>query len=382
MKRLSFNIWRLAFSVALLTLTTSCLNNEDPYNAGFYFRKPLYVGNAFFANNLVDTISFVSYGNWNVSKKGTDNGNWCSLNATSGKGNTLYTFPVTFEQNTLGIGRGVQFTFSDTDHPGDASASIVYWQYATRGDGTLGNAPDVKSITGSDGSRFELTYDAQHRPLSLRVTKDETLVHSLAISYNDIDSVLTVQDKSKTLTSSYANDYQPQQLIGGGDTITYASQYYSNGMPASANTAFNLEHRTVLGQNTYYAFLVGGQSLLPDSLHCADSLRIATVLPSGTIVQKYKLSYSNNDNRHQTVDVNQLVFGAEQCDPYQLLSLFRYTRSTSIVRSIEQTGETYDVEVSLNADKSVAKMTVTRTRKMIEVGAPADVSTVTFTFEY
>ena len=312
MKRLSFIICHLSFSVALLTLTTSCLSNDDPYNAGFFFRKPAYVGNAFFANNLGDTISLMSYGSWTVTRQGTDNSSWCSFTTTSGNGNTLYTFPVTFEQNTTGAGRGVQLYFSDTDHPGDASASIVYWQYATRGDGTLGSAPDVKRITGSDGSLFELTYDGQHRPLLLRVTKDDALVHSLSIFYNDRDSVLTVVDKSKTLTSSYANDYQPQRLIGSGDTIAYSAQYYSNGMPASANSAFNLEHRTILGQNTYYAFLMSGQSLMPDSLHCADSLRIATVTTGQTVIGKYRLYYSENDNRCQSVDVNQLIFGTEQ----------------------------------------------------------------------
>lgn len=385
MRRLSFIIYHLAFSAALLTLLTSCLNDKEPYQAGFYFAKPQYANNAFFANNRIDSITMLSYGNWDVTREAS--GSWLNIGLTSGRGNTIYNFPVTFEQNTTGHGRGTYITFKDTDHPGEASASIVYWQYATRGNGTLGSAPDVKAITGSDGSRFELTYDAQHRPLSLRITKNDgaesdAVLQNLTLTYNDWDSLLTVQDKSKTLTSRYANDYLPECLIGSGDTIGYSSQHYDNGMPVSANYAFRLEHRTVLGLNSYYAFLLGGQSLNPDSLHCADSLRIASLTGIGTHIDKYKLTYSTADNRCQSVDVNQLVFGAEQCDPYQLLSLFRYARNSSIVSSVEQFGERYEVAVNLNADKSVAKMTVIRIRKMVGADVPEDAYSVTYTFEY
>lgn len=373
----------LLVSAVVMALAASCLEQNETYKAGFYFTKPSSASNAFFANNLGDTLSFMSFGNWSISRRATDDGSWFTINTTSGKGNTLYNFPLLFEPNTTGKGRGVQLIFSDTDHPGDAQASIIYWQYGMRGDGTLGSARDVKAITGSDGSRFEFTYDVLHRPLSMRVTKEESLLHSLLLTYDDVDSVVTVQDKTKTLTSSFSNDYQPKRLIGSGDTIGYSSQYYSNGMPVSLNYTFNLEHHHFNGQNnTYYAYLLGGQSLMPDSLHNADSLRIATVTSSGINIDKLKLGYSQYDNRCQSVDVNQLLFGAENCDPYQLLSLFRYTRNTSIVSRMESNGETIEVTVSLNADKSVAQMTVTRTRPVVEIGAQQDVFTVTYTFEY
>ena len=372
---------RILLASAAVMALASCLENEDPYKAGFYFRKPTFVSNAFFANNPGDTISMLSNGNWKVTRNASGESNWCNISTTSGKGNTIYTFPVTFEPNTTGHGRGVQFTFSDTDHPGDASANIIYWQYGTRGDGTLGNAPDVKAITGSDGSCFEFAYDALHRPLSMRVTKDEALLHSLILTYDDIDSVVTVQDKTKTLSSKFANDYQPARLIGSGDTIGYYSQYYSNGMPVSANYSFNLEHHRMRGQNSYYAFLLGGQSLMPDSLHKADSLRIAHVTTEPTTVSKMKLDYSQYDNRCQSVDVNQLVFGAENCDPYQLLSLFRYARQTSILSGYNNdTGGKAEVTVQLNGDRSVREMTVVTEQMML--GGPAEKATVTYTFEY
>ncbi|MCR4602180.1 MAG: hypothetical protein K5683_01430 [Prevotella sp.] len=361
----------LMAALAVLVMTASCMDDKEAYNAGFYFSKPAYVVNAVFANNLTDSIAFVSYGNWRVA---TDNlgGGWCTIPVTTGKGNTFYSFPVTFQQNTSGAGRSTQITFSDTDHPGEASSTLVYFQYATRGDGTLGSAPDVKNITGSDGSTFEFSYDVQHRPLSLLITRDAQVLHKLTLAYNDRDSIMTVTDRTKSMTSQYAKDYQPLRLVGGGDTLGYYAQYYSNGMPASANNAFNIEHHTINGNNTYYAFLLSGQSLMPDSLHNADSLRIATRNGQDYQVAKYKLSYSNVDNRCQSVDANQLVFGTEQCDPYQLLSLFRYARHSSVLSSlVSDTQATISVTTTLNADRSISSLTTQHNGE-----------TITYTFQY
>ena len=363
--------------VAAVMLTASCLNSEDPYQAGFYFEKPSYVLNTFFANNQVDTVSMFSYGKWYMTIDA--GGDWFSVNTQSGKANTVYTFPVVFKENATGQGRGAQISFYDSDHPDEAHATVVYWQYGTRGDGSMGNAADVKAITGSDGSRFEFSYDAQHRPLQLRITKDDNLLQHLKLSYNDRDSIITIEDRSKTMTSHYDNDYQPDRLVGNGDTIGYSSQYY-NYMPVSATYAFNLEHRTLLGNNAYYAFLLGGQSLTPDSLHCADSLSIARVTASaGTDIKKYKLEYSDADNRYQSVDVNQLIFGTELCDPYQLLSLFRYARQTSIVKKAVANGSANIVEVKLNANRSVSELRVSFNGKDASTSVA---ESVTYTFEY
>ena len=242
------------------------------------------------------------------------------------------------------------------------------------------SAADVKAIRGNDGSLIELDYDSQHRPTSLRMTTGaDAAVRTLTLAYNDRDSIITVTDNMKVLTAVFDKDYQPQRLVGGGDTIGYYSQYYSNGIPVSANSAFNLEHHTLGGQNSYYAFLLGGQSLQPDSLHCADSLRIVTVTGETETLTKLKLTYSRADNRCQSVDVNQLILGTRQCDPYQLLSLFRYARQTSIVSEAEiSAGNGYVVDVSLNADRSVAAMTVKqKTGGVVQNDAPLE-----YTFEY
>lgn len=368
---------RTIFAAVVVLTTASCLN-DDNYQAGFVFSHPSSQVITAYANNVAETISLFSYGSWAVKCEDGNNDNWCVLATTKGYGDTNYNFPVSFNQNTTGTPRKAQFKFYDTNHPEEANAELLYWQYATRGDGTLGNAADVKAISGTDGSRFELTYDTQHRPLSLRITKNATLLHSMNISYND--SIMTVQHGSKMLTATMDSDYQPQTLIGSGDTIGYQSQYYSNGYPVSANYAFNLAHRTINGHNTYYAYLLNGQSLLPDSLHCADSLNTATITDATISIKKMKFVYSKLDNRCQSVDVNQLAFGTEQCDPYQLLSFFRYTRNTSIVKEVWcDDGNVNLIELKLNTDRSVNEMTVTFEGKDASTPVP---ESVTYTFEY
>ena len=131
-----------------------------------------------------------------------------------------------------------------------------------------------------------------------------------------------------------------------------------------------------------YAYLIGGKDLSPDSLHTADSLVYlcrwnvppagSTTVPEQT-VERYKMEYSQIDNRYQTVDVNQLLLGMENCEPLQLLSMFRLCRSTSIVKRATSGSDVIDVTTELNADHSVKRMVVKDSRKGSEV---------TYDFEY
>ena len=351
-----------------MALLTSCLETDDPYNAGFVFNKPAQAVNAIYANNVLDSVIFYSYGNWYAVASEGQTG-WCTLDRMQGNAESIYSIPLRFQQNTTDNSRSVRYTFYDANHPDDAHATILYWQYVTRGDGSLGSAADVKAITGSDGSRFEFAYDAQHRPTSLNITKEGAGLHSLSLSFNDNDSILSVFNGQGTMRAKYGNDYQPQLLVGEGDTVGYYSQYYDGYLQASANYAFNIEHRSSGRPIKRYAIKLGGQSLLPDSLHNADSLRIGT----DHVIESLKLVYSQTDNRRQSVDVNQLIFGAEECDPYQLLSLFRYARNTSIIS--EATGKNEEdritVSTQLNGDRSVNMLTVTRRGQQI-----------VYTFEY
>lgn len=370
---------RLLLAATMMTsVTTACFDDKDTYNAGFLFYKPQSAISYLFANNTADSIVIVSYGEWNMTFDPTYSSDWCTLTQTTGHGNVLYRIPVAFTPNTTDKGRMLRMVFMDTTHPNDASAAIYYWQYATRGDGSMGNAPCVKAISGSDGSLFELNYDNLQRPTLLRITPATDAGISprvLTLSYNDYDSTMTVTDNQRRMTSKYQKDYQPERLIGETDTIGYYAQYYTNGMMVSANQAFNVEHHHRNLDNIYYALRLGGQSLQADSLHCADSLRIATVAVNGdgTTLKKYKMTYADTDNRRQSVDANQLVFGAAACDPYQLLGLFRYARNTSVVSSLttENEADRISVSTTLNINNSIQTLTVVK-----------DGNSTTYNFEY
>ena len=90
-------------------------------------------------------------------------------------------------------------------------------------------------------------------------------------------------------------------------------------------------------------------------------------------MERLKLEYSQQDNRYQTVDVNQLLLGMEDCEPLQLIAMFRYCRSTSIVKRATTANGTINVSTELNADRSVRRMVVSDSRRGTEV---------TYNFEY
>ena len=84
-----------------------------------------------------------------------------------------------------------------------------------------------------------------------------------------------------------------------------------------------------------------------------------------------RLSYGSGAICCQSVDVNQLIFGFADYNPFALLSLYRYTRSTSIITAAKSNDGNIEVVTQLNSDKSVNTMTVKRGNK-----------TVTYTFKY
>jgi len=338
-------------AVATLMLMASCLGDSDQYNAGITFGHPTYLNNGVYANTTGDSVLMFSYGDWGVK---LSDASWVHMSSTNGIGNAVYRIPVTFDQNTTGKSRQCMVRFYDINHT-DVISTFYYIQYATRGDGSLGNAPAVKKITGSDGSKFEFDYDQLFRPVNVEMSKNGTQLRSLTLTYNDKDSSLIVYDGTEKYMCKYSPDYQPYTLVSSTDTIGYhlvANRYTY--LPV--NTAFRLEHRkngNVLNATTFF---LGGRSLAADSLHVADSVYYYA---NGVDYEKINYKYGNVDNRCQTVDVNQLVDGVEHCDPYLLMSLFRYARHTSVVSEVSSLTRQQRVSVQLNSDKSVSQMTVT-----------------------
>ena len=111
-----------------------------------------------------------------------------------------------------------------------------------------------------------------------------------------------------------------------------------------------------------------------DSLHCADSIAVERVFPDYSHkAETFKMTYSSIDNRMTSVDVNQLIGGVANCDPYLLLSFYKLARQTSVVAKAEgKKGTTYTVSTETNANGSVRTMTVTD-----HMG-----NKITYTFEY
>ena len=361
--------------LAFAGLMTSCLSDEASYRAGFTMIKPSASGlvSNHYANNTADSLVFFSYGNWAIQDGEYGDNSWITIPIRKGYGEAIYGQRVTMTQNTTGKPRLAHVVLVDTDHPSDAKANMLLYQHATRGDGSLGSAVDVKSIVGSDGSQIQLDYDELHRPTLVDIQKDGSQLARLAISYAESDSVMTITDMGSTYEKAYERDFQPYFLSNNVDTVGYFSRYYSSGYPISANLMFNFEHRG-MKQNSCvtFRFTDAGAKLDVDSLHNVDTL---FYFWKGERIEKLAMTYGADDNRNQSVDVNQLLRGVEECDPYLLASLFRYTRSTSIVtKAVGKKGEDdveYNVTTQLNADKSVSKLTVAN-----------GTQTITYTFNY
>lgn len=346
----------LMMMVALLQ--TACLGDDEAYHAGFSFEKPNSAVNYYYANNTTDSLVFWGYGNWEiVDTKGYDN-SWFTIPTRKGKGSVQYSQEMTFAQNATGESRMASFRVQDTSHPGDAYSTLLFVQYATRGDGSLGTAADVKSITGSDGSTIDFSYDSRHRVTAVKIQKADQVLANLQMAYDDDAMTLSVNDNHALLTATYGKDYQPLLLTNGSDTVGYFFRYYPNYVTIPESYTFNFKH---CGQRTNtcvtYDFGYNGCSLLPDSLHNADSLYFYT---NNVETMRLGLTYSDIDNRNQSVDANQLLMGVEKCDPYLLASLFRYARNTKVISKAKHEDVEIDVEATLNSDKSIQTLTVKR----------------------
>ncbi len=335
------------FAVAVLATTvSSCISNSDKY-AGFtngYYTPTAY------ANTEYGYVGFVSYGRWAIEKSA--NSDWCTIKVTSGSSMTQNYIPVFYTQNTTESTRSCQITARDVDES-DSYISFPILQYATRGDGSLGSAPLVSGIKGDDGSEIAIVYDSQSRPTSIKITSGD-------VTYRNMDMVWS--DSTVTIAGAKVKfnlGYQPQSIVSETDTVGYYNNYES-----SSRWSFSFEdHRT---NDNYYGHGLLFTSNLdkvsnPDTdTRCADSLRYVHHYSDGTIVKDFlKMTYSSTDNRRQSVDANQLIFGVKECSPYLLLGLYRHARATKVVSEATADDGKYTIETTLNADKSISTMTVT-----------------------
>lgn len=358
------HIQMLCLAGAVSAIMSSCLEDKENYQAGFPLLKTK--GTYLYANTVSDTLYVESYGSWQITNK--ENASWISLDPMKGYGYMSYSVGIKVEQNKTGEARVAPFKIEDAKHPGDAYINWNFYQMATRMDGTFGNAPLVKTITGSDGSSIKLTYDAQQRPLTLLIKKDDKQLANYTVTYDDYSQKVTVNNGSSNLTASLNSASVPLSFTGINDTVKIVEQDWYN-MYHSNAYAFNVEQYRSDGSYAVFSHLIKKMETHPDSTHCADSLRYqAREGRYGTIEREYMgLTYSTMDNRCQSVDANQLVLGVEHCNPYLFMSLFRYTRSSMIISkaTFEREADNITVGAELNADKSVKKLSVARNGQTI-----------------
>lgn len=330
----------------MVPLLSSCLNNDN-YNA----QVVSYSSNVF-ANVTKSYFVVASLGSWQLSVSDTS---WCRPSVMKGNATKGYEAKnLFFAANLTGKARTVTFVVSDIDHPDDASARYTVTQFATNSDGSFGAAPRVSGITGTDGSKITIAYNDSKLPTSIKMVKGDTVYSDLQFSGWQ-DSALVVN--TEKVGKIYAG-YQLGTLVSSRDTSL-------------------LETRQI-AQNDYYSKLewhkrgndVSGYSMLynnqagnyqnPDADRMADSVKyFRNKVGSPTKRVYMKMAYGNEDNRWQSVDVNHLLLGIEECNPYMLLGLYPTVRSSKIMTEASTADGKYTMTVTLNADKSVNTATVT-----------------------
>lgn len=353
---------------ALLPVFTACDSLLGPAESPSYSGFSEISVETVYANTPRSYVSFVAFGDWEMSKvSDTGGGDWVKVDTMAGRGGYYYYIRTYCNQNTTGKWRGTQYRIQDKGD-GDVYATFWLYQYATRGDGSYGGSPLVKSITGDDGSLIELAYDSNDCVTQLKMKKGETVLRDWNISYTS-DSVMHVNTGYTTLSCKHDMGFQmaEDKLVSASDTFAVNLQYDT--YTYSAFSVIESQRGLLNGLSMMFQ----NQKFTGDNDHVADSIRYYRDLGDGSrLFVGMKMEYSEDDNRNQSVDANQLLLGIENCNPYCLISVFRFTRNSKLVKTASTAAGDYKVATELNGDKSVKTMTVTDPQG----------KTITYNFDY
>ena len=368
-----------------------------------------------YANQTNDSLVFYSSEAWEIENM--NSGSWVTINGEkSGKGMAIIRYGVTFQPNTTREARAAVFRIIASEHKDKAYTSFSYQQYATRVDGSWGNAALVKKISGSDGSVISLSYDNFSRPLTLSMKTADT-ERSLTLTWDDLKNTVNIENSDRFVYKDTTFTMNRQLLTGqyGQYTISgvknsFYDHYFLNSMATTEKAAVN---RTVGGDNVrssmadrkieyrpfymndvypvsfenalkvldqfgefytqYGIFYNGKGSLQPDGEHLADSMAVYRHFSDGVNrYETYQLTFGKTDNRATSVDVNQLIEGVSQCNPYLLLSMMKFARFTNVVETAKGRFNSYVVKTTQNSNGAVQTMTV----------SDKSGQTITYTFEY
>ena len=404
-------------AMAAVALVASCEKQEPSSFYSIQVALP-HTGNYpigyKYANEYSDSLKFLSYSPWKIEQTEGDEGFVTINGQTSGKGNMIVSYGVTLSENTTGKSRFATYQIVDSEDASRAKATLRYVQFATRQDGALGNAAEVKNISGSDGSNIDITYDLRHRPLTISMSAGD-MKREITFAYDDNDNTVTAtQSKYEfsyadtlftynnvKLNGSYMDRflpnvnnyiYQPRMLMtldsNEASLVNTFNDTRSNTKQAMAYQAFSNNGYEYSFANGFmvknsignkFAQAIGvyynGKSKLDvDSIYKADSIGVERIFSDHKHKSEmYKLSFSNISNRMTTVDANQLMEGVANCDPYLLLSFYKLARQSYILAKAEgKKGARYTFDTKANADGSIKTLAVT----------DANGNKITYTFSY
>lgn len=391
-------------AMAAVALVASCEKQEPSSFYSIQVALP-HTGNYpigyKYANEYSDSLKFLSYSPWKIEQTEGDEGFVTINGQTSGKGNMIVSYGVTLSENTTGKSRFATYQIVDSEDASRAKATLRYVQFATRQDGALGNAAEVKNISGSDGSNIDITYDNRHRPLSISMSAGD-MKREITFAYDDYENTVTAtQSKYEfsyadtlftynnvKLNGSYEDCflpnvnsyiYQPRLLMTlnssetalvntFNDTRNYIKQtmayqaFSNNGIEYSFANGFmvknSIGNKFAQAIGVYYN---SKSNLDVDNIYKADSIGVERVYSDNKHKSEmYKLSFSNISNRMTTVDANQLMEGVANCDPYLLLSFYKLARQSYVFAKAEgRKGARYTFDTKANADGSIKTLAVT-----------------------
>lgn len=359
-------------AVMALPLLTSCLGDgEDTWGVSYGTTDYIY------ANSGTVYLLFSISSDWELYK--TETNSWITFGATSGSGPFYGYVSVTVDKNETGSVRYCVYKVTSTD---DNSFSGSISQMATRGDGSLGSSPLVSKITGSDGSEVEILYNSTYDiPSSITMTKNGEELAEYSFVYNTADTTLYVMSGSDiALSGTYNSAWNPTGELtspSGDETIdwSYNATYLSNA------TTMTVEYTGDDGTTDTRIFYISTISdcddqiihrkLECDAYYASDDEEFETGSMSVTLGSDADYEdYVSNQN--QNVDVNQLIFGIERCNPLMLLGFYRWTRCGYIYESVEGDDGDYTFSPELNSDGSVESLAIENPNG----------KTITYTFEY
>lgn len=354
---------KMALAAATMTVAmTSCLGDGDSSYA--YISA---VSTDCYANSNNAFVFFQSSSTWEF-QKGSD-ASWFTFDKTSGAGPVAGIAFMNTDLNTTDKYRTATINLVNTE--GKSSSAQIY-QWGTRGDGSIGTAKDVRRIIGSDGSEITLYYDNLHRVVSLTTKTASNVKNDYIFSYpmaSDSARIMRIGLNGEKSAKAQVNfGWQPTGELSSEDKTEIVTW-------SSVGSSQVTVKRNESGDNRNVQTVSTSGYVNPDS-ELSHSQLVYSYKEDGNYPElTLKINHdSKKSNRMQGVDVNQLIFGVDNINPYLLVGFYRYARCSYIYETAEDTTKNvkFTIVTTLNADKSVDTLTVSR----------EDGSTVTYTFEY